>query len=82
MAFPDERHVEADEPVADLDQRRDGGLEADELPLEVVNALGRLLREGAAKDLLLEALETRAAPAARGRARRSVGGRIRVLRTN
>ena len=46
----DERHVETHEPIADLHQRRDRAL-------EVVDALADHLREGAAEDRLLEAVE-------------------------
>src|SRR5439155_3157981 len=53
----DELDVEAYQPVAHLDQRRDGALEAHQVALEVVDALGRRLGERPAEDRLLEPLE-------------------------
>ena len=50
----DQRDVGADEPVADVDQRGDRPLHLEQVPLELVDALGRLPREGLPEDVVLE----------------------------
>jgi hypothetical protein len=53
----DQGRVEAREAIADVDQRRDGALQAEQVTLQIVDVLGGLAAIVAAEDLFLELLE-------------------------